>query len=53
VLGELGRVVTGEVAGRTDPKDVTVFKSLGLAVEDVIAAKLAVEGSTTAATFSL
>jgi ornithine cyclodeaminase len=53
VLGELGRVISGEVPGRTDPKDVTIFKSLGLAVEDVIAAKLAVESAKDAKTFTL
>jgi alanine dehydrogenase len=53
VLGELGRVVTGEVPGRTDADDITIFKSLGLAVEDVIAAKLAVEASKDAQTFTL
>jgi ornithine cyclodeaminase len=53
VLGELGQVINGKILGRTGVHEVTVFKSLGMAVEDVIAAKLAVEGSTTAATFSL
>jgi ornithine cyclodeaminase/alanine dehydrogenase-like protein (mu-crystallin family) len=35
--GELGEVATGRVAGRTGPDDITLFKSLGLAVEDVAA----------------
>ena len=43
VLGELGEVAAGNVAGRTSPADVTVFKSLGMAVEDVAAAHLAYE----------
>lgn len=38
LLGELGEVLVGRVAGRTTPDQVTVFKSLGLAVEDVAAA---------------
>lgn len=40
ILGELGDVLRGNVAGRTSPDDVTLFKSLGLAVEDVAAAHL-------------
>ncbi len=38
--GELGEVVLGRVDGRTSDADVTVFKSLGMAVEDVVAADL-------------
>ncbi|MDZ7631136.1 MAG: ornithine cyclodeaminase family protein [Gemmatimonadaceae bacterium] len=37
LLGELGELVTGRIDGRTSGDDVTVFKSLGLAVEDVAA----------------
>lgn len=37
LLGELGELVTGRIAGRTSPSDITLFKSLGLAVEDVAA----------------
>jgi ornithine cyclodeaminase/alanine dehydrogenase-like protein (mu-crystallin family) len=43
VLGEIGEVVSDRVAGRLSPEDVTVFKSTGIAVEDVIAAKLVYE----------
>jgi ornithine cyclodeaminase len=43
VAGELGEVVSGRVTGRERPDQVTIFKSLGLAVEDVVAAGLAVE----------
>jgi ornithine cyclodeaminase len=43
IVGELGDVLRGCVAGRTDRGEVTVFKSLGLAVEDVAAAQLAYE----------
>ena len=53
VLGELGEVISGKLTGRMHAKDVTIFKSLGLAVEDVIAAKLAVQASTTAREFTL
>jgi alanine dehydrogenase len=40
IRGEIGELVLGRVEGRTSPKDVTVFKSLGMAVEDVVAADL-------------
>jgi ornithine cyclodeaminase len=41
VIGELGELVLGKVRGRTGGSEVTVFKSLGMAVEDVVAADLA------------
>lgn len=41
VAGELGEVVLGRVAGRETADQVTIFKSLGMAVEDVAAADLA------------
>ncbi|MGH2722876.1 MAG: ornithine cyclodeaminase family protein [Actinomycetota bacterium] len=40
LAGELGEVLTGKVEGRTSPEDITLFESLGLAVEDVAAVKL-------------
>ena len=40
VQGELGEVVLGRVQGRTADDQITVFKSLGMAVEDVVAADL-------------
>ena len=39
ILGELGEVAAGTLAGRGDPGQITLFKSLGLAVEDVAALK--------------
>jgi ornithine cyclodeaminase len=41
LAGELGAVVAGAVPGRTRRDEVTLFKSLGLAVEDVAAGALA------------
>lgn len=41
LAGELGEVVLRKIAGRQSPADVTIFKSLGMAVEDVAAAHLA------------
>jgi alanine dehydrogenase len=43
VVAELGEVVSGGVPGRTAESEITVFKSLGLAVEDLAAAHLAFE----------
>ncbi len=39
IVGEIGEVLTGRVAGRRSPDEVTLFKSLGLAVEDVASAR--------------
>ncbi len=39
LLGELGELVTGRIVGRQHEDDVTLFKSLGLAVEDVAAVR--------------
>jgi ornithine cyclodeaminase len=38
IRGELGEVLLGKVAGRTAPDEITLFKSLGLAIEDLAAA---------------
>ena len=40
VRGEIGELVLGRVTGRTADAEVTIFKSLGMAVEDVVAADL-------------
>jgi ornithine cyclodeaminase len=39
IVGELGEVVVGRVPGRRTPDDVTLFESLGLAIEDLAAAR--------------
>jgi ornithine cyclodeaminase/alanine dehydrogenase-like protein (mu-crystallin family) len=41
VAGELGEVVLGRISGRRSADEVVIFKSLGMAVEDVAAAQLA------------
>jgi len=41
IAGELGQLVAGTVSGRTSDAQITIFKSLGMAVEDVTAADLA------------
>lgn len=40
IRGEVGELVLGRVNGRASDSDVTIFKSLGMAVEDVVAADL-------------
>jgi ornithine cyclodeaminase len=41
IAGEIGELVSGRIAGRENRAQVTLFKSLGMAVEDVAAAHLA------------
>jgi ornithine cyclodeaminase/alanine dehydrogenase-like protein (mu-crystallin family) len=43
VRGELGEVLAGTAPGRRSAEELTVFRSLGLAVEDLAAAECAVE----------
>jgi ornithine cyclodeaminase/alanine dehydrogenase-like protein (mu-crystallin family) len=38
ILGEIGDVFLGRTQGRSGPDDITIFKSLGIAVEDLISA---------------
>jgi len=38
IHAELGEIVSGEVVGRTSEQDVTFFKSVGVAVQDLAAA---------------
>jgi ornithine cyclodeaminase len=40
---ELGQVVAGEAPGRASPDEITLFKSVGNAVQDVVVARAAVE----------
>ncbi len=39
LVGELGDLLTDRLPGRTDPEEITLFKSLGLAVEDLACAQ--------------
>lgn len=43
-LVELGAVAAGDAPGRTSPGDLTVFKSVGNAVQDLVVARLALDG---------
>jgi ornithine cyclodeaminase len=42
IAAELGEIVLGRAPGRTAPAQVTLFKSVGVAVQDAVAASLAV-----------
>ena len=39
IKGELGQVINGEVIGRTSEEEITIFKSTGSAVLDVVNAR--------------
>jgi ornithine cyclodeaminase/alanine dehydrogenase-like protein (mu-crystallin family) len=43
IAAELGHVLTGQVPGRTSPDEVTIFKSIGVAIEDVAVAAFVYE----------
>lgn len=38
VAGTLGQLLLGNVAGRTEPQQITLFKSVGLAMQDAVTA---------------
>lgn len=38
IVGEIGEVLLGKVPGRRSPQEITLFKSLGIAIEDLVAA---------------
>ncbi len=45
IAGEIGEVLSGDLAGRTSPKQITYFKSVGVAVQDAVAAARALSGA--------
>ncbi len=47
LLGELGDVLAGKVRARRSPADITLFKSLGLAIEDLAAATIVLRKAAT------
>jgi ornithine cyclodeaminase len=46
ILGEMADLVAGRHPGRRSPEEVTLFKSVGSALEDLCGARLVVEGVT-------
>lgn len=45
IAAELGEIVLGRKPGRTAPDQVTLFKSVGLAVQDAVAARVALQNA--------
>jgi len=45
VLGELADLIRGRIPGRSHEDDITLFKSVGTAIEDFVLAKLVVEAA--------
>jgi ornithine cyclodeaminase len=43
IVGELGELLLGRAPGRRTADDTTIFKSLGMAIEDIVAADLALQ----------
>ncbi|MDD5468710.1 MAG: hypothetical protein PHS96_12980 [Anaerolineales bacterium] len=46
IHAEIGEILAGAAAGRSSPEQVTVFKSVGIAVQDAVAAQLALENAS-------
>jgi alanine dehydrogenase len=46
VAVELGQILSGQHPGRTSEDEITVYKSMGHAVEDAAAAALVLEAAT-------
>jgi len=40
IRGEIGEVVLGKISGRQSPEEITYFKSVGIAVQDAMAAQV-------------
>ncbi len=47
IAAELGDIVLGRAPARTDAQQITLFKSVGLAVQDALAARVALARATT------
>ena len=45
IVGEIGEVAAGNVAGRTSDAEVTFFKSVGVAVQDLAAASIILQSA--------
>jgi ornithine cyclodeaminase len=45
IHAELGELVLGHKPGRTDDRQITLFKSVGLAVQDAVAARCALDNA--------
>ena len=47
IVGEIGQVLVGDVGGRRSPDEITLFKSLGIAIEDLASAHYILEKAET------
>jgi ornithine cyclodeaminase/alanine dehydrogenase-like protein (mu-crystallin family) len=45
IYAEIGELVAGHTPGRTSPDQITFYKSVGIAAEDVVAATLVIEAA--------
>jgi len=45
IYAELGQILNGEKPGRTQPKQTTYFKSVGIAVQDAVAGRIALQNA--------
>ena len=45
IQGELGSVLSGKIAGRNNPDEITLFKALGIGIEDLTATNYVYEKS--------
>jgi ornithine cyclodeaminase/alanine dehydrogenase-like protein (mu-crystallin family) len=45
IYAELGEIVLGRKKGRQSPEEITFFKSVGVAVQDALAAQLALQNA--------
>ena len=45
IHASLGEIVIGEKPGREDPDEITVFKSCGLAIQDIATARVIYEAA--------
>ena len=46
ICGELGEVILGRIPGRRSPEEITYFKSVGIAVQDALAAQVALTNAS-------
>lgn len=42
IIGEIGRLIMGNIPGRLDDDDITIFDSTGIALQDLITAELVI-----------
>ncbi|WP_069872205.1 hypothetical protein [Fusibacter sp. 3D3] len=45
IIGEMGELILSEKVGRTSDSDITVFDSTGIALQDLLVSKLAIDNA--------